>query len=126
MKTGFHMRLRDIMTVGIATIDLHEPATPGRAERRRCRISHLAAAGGGRVAGIVSERDVGGELGVEARHDGPVQELMTVDVVSAAPSTTVRQAANLMRAHTIGCLLIVQDEELVGLVITTDLLDQLR
>lgn len=119
------MRLRDIMTIGIVTIDLREPATTARAEMRRHRIRHLVVVDGGRVAGIISERDLAGVNGVEARHDRPVQELMTVDVVSATPSTTVRQAANLMRGHTIGCLLIVQDEELIGLVTTTDLLDQI-
>jgi CBS domain-containing protein len=119
------MRLKDIMTIGIVTIDLREPATAARADMRRHRIRHLVVVEGGRVAGIISERDLGGVNGVEARHDRPVQELMTVDVVSATPSTTVRQAANLMRGHTIGCLLIVQDEELIGLVTTTDLLDQL-
>jgi CBS domain-containing protein len=54
-----------------------------------------------------------------------VADLMATDVVSATPATTLPQAANLMRGHTIGCLLVVEDEELVGLVTTTDVLDQL-
>ena len=45
--------------------------------------------------------------------------------VSVGPATTLRQAANLMRGHTIGCLLVVEKGKLVGLVTTTDLLDQL-
>jgi acetoin utilization protein AcuB len=119
------MRLRDIMTVGIVTIDLREPATAAHAQMRRHRIRHLVVVDGGRVAGILSERDLGGDQGVQARPDRPVRELMTPDVVSATPATTMRQAANLMRGRTIGCLLVVQDEELLGLVTTTDLLDQL-
>lgn len=117
------MRLRDIMTVGIVTIGVREPASAARAEMRRHRIRHLVVVDDGRVAGVISERDLGSVSG--AGRDRPVQELMTADVVSATPATTVRQAANLMRGNTIGFLLVVQDEQLVGLVTTTDLLDQL-
>lgn len=119
------MRLRDIMTVGVVTIDVGEAASAARAEMRGHRIRHLVVVEGGRVVGILSERDFGSVGEDAARGDRPVGELMTSDVVSATPATTVRQAANLMRGHTIGCLLVVQDEELLGLVTTTDLLDQL-
>jgi hypothetical protein len=50
---------------------------------------------------------------------------MAIDVVSATPDTTVRQAANLVRGRTIGCLLVIEHDSVVGLVTTTDLLDQL-
>lgn len=92
---------------------------------RRHRIRHLVVVDGGRVVGIISERDLGRGGGVDAPQDRALRALMSADIVSATPSTTVRQAANLMRGHTIGCLLVVQDEELIGLVTTTDLLDQL-
>jgi acetoin utilization protein AcuB len=50
---------------------------------------------------------------------------MAADPVSASPATTLRQAANLMRGRTGGCLLVVEDGRVVGIVTTTDLLDQL-
>jgi acetoin utilization protein AcuB len=72
----------------------------------------------------VSERDFGRRHGRTSR-DLTVEDVMTTDVVSATPETTLRQAANLMRGHTIGSLLVVENDKLVGLVTTTDLLDQL-
>src|SRR5690606_16090677 len=54
-----------------------------------------------------------------------VRDLMTADPVSASPNTTIRQAANLMRGRTIGCLLVVEKGHVVGIVTTTDVLDQL-
>jgi CBS domain-containing protein len=106
------------MTTGIVTIGPLETVRVARAEMRRHRIRHLVVVDGEDVVGILSERDLGGS-------GGSVQELMSADVVSASPPTTLRQAANLMRGRTIGCLLVVDNEELLGLVTTTDLLDQL-
>jgi CBS domain-containing protein len=107
------------MTTGIVTIGPLETGRAARAEMRRHRIRHLVVVDGeGSVVGILSERDLG-------RTGALVQELMSADVVSASPATTLRQAANLMRGRTIGCLLVVDNEELLGLVTTTDVLDQL-
>jgi CBS domain-containing protein len=117
------MRLRDIMTTGVVTIAPTELATAARAQMRTHRIRHLVVVERGRVLGIVSERDFARSRGLAA--DVTVRDLMTTDVVSATPATTLRQAANLMRGHTVGSLLVVQDGELLGLVTTTDLLDQL-
>jgi CBS domain-containing protein len=50
---------------------------------------------------------------------------MAADPVSASPATTLRQAANLMRGRSVGCLLVVEDGRVVGIVTTTDLLEQL-
>ena len=50
---------------------------------------------------------------------------MSEQVVTALPTTSVRQAANLLRARTIGCLPILDDGKLVGIVTLTDLLEML-
>jgi acetoin utilization protein AcuB len=116
------MRLKDIMRTGIVTIEPGDSVRDARATMRRHRIRHLVVVDGGRVVGIVSERD----FGRAGRQDNAtVQDVMSTDVVSATPATTLRQAANLMRGHTIGCLLVVDEDKLLGLVTTTDLLDQL-
>jgi acetoin utilization protein AcuB len=84
-------------------------------------IRHLLVLDRGDVIGVVSDRDLGGRTGSgDQRRLGAV---MTENVVTAAPDTTVRQAANLLRGRTIGCLPIVDDGKAVGIVTTTDLLD---
>jgi acetoin utilization protein AcuB len=118
------MRLRDIMSVGVVSIGPRESTSAARASMRRHRVRHLVVVDGGRVVGIVSERDFGRSHGSASR-DRTVEDVMTTGVVSATPETTLRQAANLMRGHTVGSLLVVEDDKLVGLVTTTDLLDQL-
>jgi acetoin utilization protein AcuB len=87
------------------------------------RIHHLVVADGRRVLGVVSQRDLGGTRGEPTRRGHIVQELMTRDVVTATPATTVRQAANLLRGRSIGCLPVTDGERLVGILTVTDVLE---
>jgi CBS domain-containing protein len=80
---------------------------------------------GGELAGMISERDLGGRTGEAARRGRSVEDLMTARVVSAEPTMTLRDAANLMRGRMIGSLPVVEDMELVGIVTATDVLDAL-
>jgi acetoin utilization protein AcuB len=50
---------------------------------------------------------------------------MTTSVVFASPETTLQRAAGLMRGHVIGCLPVLEHEQLVGIVTITDVLDAL-
>jgi CBS domain-containing protein len=113
------------MTLGIVTIGPHDSVTAARDEMRRHGIRRLVVVEDGRVVGIISDRDLGrvNEVGSD---DVTVLPLMTEELVSASPATTVRQAANLTPGRTIGCLLVVEDDQMRGLVTTTDLLDQKR
>src|SRR6185437_16697797 len=77
------------------------------------------------LAGVVSERDLGGRHGEDARRGRSVEELMSARVVSGTPAMTLREAANLMRGRTIGSLPVLEDGELVGIVTATDVLDEL-
>lgn len=116
------MRLREIMTTDVLSIDATEPASAAKELMRGERIRHLAVVDGTRLVGVLSDRD----LGRRGRDDRPVAEVMTPDPVVAAPNLTLRQAANLMRGRTIGSLLVVDEQDrVVGIVTATDLLDQL-
>jgi CBS domain-containing protein len=48
---------------------------------------------------------------------------MSRKVITAAPETTVREAANLMRGHRVNCLPVVSGRRLRGVVTTLDLLE---
>lgn len=73
------------------------------------------------MVGVVSDRDLQA-LG-SYRQVQSVEDAMTAPAVTARPDMTLRQAANLLRGRTIGCLPVVEDGELVGILTTTDLLE---
>jgi CBS domain-containing protein len=92
---------------------------------RRGRIRHLVVMEAKRLVGVLSERDLGGRAGADLRKRRRVQDLMTVQVASAEPETTVREAADLMRKRLIGSLPVLDGDRLVGIVTATDVFDAL-
>src|SRR5262245_56103622 len=117
------MRLAEVMTTPVETLPSSTSADEAWEQMRLHRIRHIVVIDAdGKVEGVVSERDLGGRHGAELRDGKSVGDLMTATVVTATPDTTVREAANLLRGHTIGCLPVVQKRRPVGMVTVSDLL----
>ncbi len=119
------MRIGDVMKKPVHTIPADEWLDTAATRMRDKRIHHLVVTRDGKVVGLLSSRDVGprGRLPRSAGRERPtVADAMTSPVVMAAPDTTLRQAANLMRGRSIGCLPVTEDDRLVGIVTVSDLL----
>lgn len=119
------MRVQDVMTGGVKTISPTAAADEAWATMRADRIHHLVVTAGRQIVGVLSERDAGGRRGASLRADHAVADLMTAPVVTVEPTATVRQAANLMRGRSIGCLVVVDRGRAVGILTVSDLLELL-
>ncbi len=119
------MRLREIMSSPVSVAAPDDPAEEGWNRMRTEGIHHIVVRDARELLGVVSSRDLGGPGGKSARKNLTIGELMTTDVVTATPETTVRQAANLLRGRSIGCLPIVDGTRLCGMVTVSDLLELL-
>jgi acetoin utilization protein AcuB len=117
-QKGKTMRLEEIMSKDVATIDVDTEAVRALTEMRGRNVHHLVAMEGERPVGVISQQDL-----VAAGSTTPVRELMSRRFVQATPDTTVRDAANLLRGHHIGCLPVIDGGRLVGIVTLTDLLE---
>lgn len=118
------MKLKDFMSRGVLTVSPRTDATVAWNRMREKGIHHLVVTSGGRVRGIVSDRDLGGPRGRSVRAGRRVEDVMTVNPVQARPDATVRQAANLLRGRSIGCLPVVSASgRLQGIVTISDLLE---
>lgn len=80
---------------------------------------------GGHLIGIVSHRDLI-EILASGKLSSPepivIRDIMKTDLVTIAPDTPTLEALDLMRERNIGCLPIVKDNRLVGLVTAYDFL----
>jgi acetoin utilization protein AcuB len=74
----------------------------------------------GKLVGMVSDRDLREHVG--SLGDVKVNGAMTKPVVSAAPTTMLEQAANLLVKHKVGGLPVVEQGKVVGIITATDLL----
>jgi acetoin utilization protein AcuB len=81
------------------------------------------------LVGIVTDRDL--RRATSSLHASsidparPVSEVMIQTVTTASPLDPVEEAARLMRQEKIGCLPVLSDDDLVGIVTGMDLLDAL-
>jgi acetoin utilization protein AcuB len=119
------VRLEEVMNVDVRTADPNESAEAAWTRMRLGRFHHLVVMEDSRVVGVISDRDLGGAKGASRRKLYTVGDLMTLNVVTARPTTTLRQAANLLRGRSIGCLPILEGSKLVGIITVTDILDLL-
>ena len=117
------MRVQDVMTKDVKTIAPTMAAEDAWNTMRFNRIHHLVVTRGRRVVGVLSDRDTGGRRGASVRTNSVVADLMTAPAVTVEPTTTVRQAANVMRGRSIGCLVVSNSGHAIGMVTVSDLLE---
>jgi CBS domain-containing protein len=97
------------------------------------RIRHIPVVDAGRLVGLLSERDL---MGAAASHvfrlkqksksallkSVLIRDVMKKRVVTVTPETSIKDAAHLMADKKIGCVPVVSEGAIVGLVTTTDIL----
>lgn len=73
--------------------------------------------------GIVTDRDIRNHLGYLEHTEA--FKAMSEALITVTPSTTIREAARLLRERKIGALPVVEDGKLTGVITTTDVLNAL-
>jgi CBS domain-containing membrane protein len=127
------MYVRDLMRPEVATLYADDTLDLADGIMRLGRIRHLPVVSGDRVVGVVSQRDLfraavssllqlGGEAERKWLAGIPVKAVMTANVFTVAPSEPLHVAVRTMIDKRIGCLPVVEDGKLVGLLSESDCL----
>jgi CBS domain-containing protein len=127
------MKVRELMTTNVETIARNDELTIADDIMKMKRLRHLPVLEEGRLVGILTQRDLfhaalstalnfGEKAQKEFLKTVVVKEVMTDDVRTIGPEADVKEAARLLIEHRIGCLPVVENGKLVGLVSETDLL----
>ena len=118
------MKVCDIMSEKVISIDQNEPVSAAAKLLKRCNIGALPVCDErNRVRGIVTDRDI--VLRCVAADADPkeikVGEIMSRGVVTASPFDEVTQAAKIMSADQVRRLPVLDSGRLVGMVTLCDL-----
>lgn len=126
-------RVRDIMQTKIVTIGVTERLSTVEDIMTLARVRHMPVVHGGRLVGVLSQRDLLraslselGSYGSEARraflHAIEIERVMSAPPIVIDPEAPVQLAARLMADHKIGCLPVLDGDELLGMITETDVL----
>jgi len=122
----------DLMTREVVTLDANEALGVADDVMGLARIRHMPVLDEDEaVIGLVSQRDL--FRGALARALGygehaqkkllglmRVKEVMTTELVTVSPETTLVEAAKLMTDRKIGCLVVVEGGKLAGILTESD------
>jgi len=115
------MRLLEVMSTQVKTAEGAEDAEAALFRMKQGGFHHLVVMRGSQVEGVLSSEDLGGPKGEAVRRGKTVADLMVRSPLVADSKTTLRTAANLLRGRSIGCLPVVDDGKLTGIVTVSDI-----
>lgn len=127
------MLVADVMTREVATLNRNDEVSLAGDVMELGRIRHMPVLDEdtGVLVGVLSQRDM--FAGALARAFGygsaaqrrilktiPVKEVMSTEPVTTLPQTPLRDAARVMLERKIGCLPVLVDGKLVGILTESD------
>ena len=121
--------VRDSMVRGVITVSPETTAAEALALCRERGIRHLPVIEGGRMVGLISDRDL--RLATPALGDpnraAALQKILVGDemsreITTADPEDPIEQAAMAMHERKIGCLPVVEGDDLVGILTASDVM----
>lgn len=111
------MKAYDIMTRSVASVTPGTPISKVAATMRDLNIGDVLVVENGKLKGIVTDRDLAiHALTNGGRTDTPVENYMSTDVVTGAPTWDMSKLAKVMGERQIRRLPIVENDEVVGIV----------
>ncbi|MEQ9320878.1 MAG: CBS domain-containing protein [Polyangiaceae bacterium] len=115
------------------TVSPHDHVDEAFKLMQRHRIRHLLVVKDDELVGVVTDRDLRRDAANDADWTNmsevyrvgeklKVADVMTEDVLTATPDDLTADAARIMVSNQINCLPVVDDDRVVGILTSTDLL----
>jgi len=126
--------VKDCMTTSPITISRSTPILEALEKMKKLKVRQLPVTDKGRLVGLVTERELltvtpspATTLSIFEMNyllsKMVVSEVMLKDPITVSPDTTIEEAALIMRENKIGSLLVLEADELVGIITQTDIFD---
>ena len=133
MKNGKEGLVKEIMVGSPVTLKPEDTLNLANDLISLGRIRHIPVLEDGRLVGLLSERDLIGAaatqiFGLKQKSKSAllksvlIKDIMKSKIITVTEETKIGEAARLMADKKIGCVPVMDEGRLVGLVTTTDIL----
>jgi len=128
------MLVRKKMKTDLVTVTKNDRMTTAKKILQEKNIRHLPVVEGKKLVGLVTNMDIrkaeaspATSLEIRELHylldKLTVGEIMTRNVITISPDISVEEAATLLHDNKIGCLPVVEDGNLVGIITENDVME---
>ena len=117
------MLVKEVMTKKVVTIDANKTILDASNIYRDLKIGCLIVTENGKIAGIVTERDII-ERTICAKNDPSstfISEIMSKDMKTIHPLETIDKAIEMMFENKIKKLPVMLNDQIVGIITVTDI-----
>jgi len=116
------MQVKAVMTAFPHTVGLEQPLQVAKAMMHEYQVRHLPVQHGGRLTGVITDRDIHFALGIDrvSADELTVDDAYTTDPYVVSPDEDLKTVATKMAAEGIGCALVVEGDKLTGIFTTVD------
>ncbi|HRN98174.1 MAG TPA: CBS domain-containing protein [Flavobacterium sp.] len=124
----------EIMSKTLVTLNLTNDLTLAETLFKQHKIRHIPVVSGKKIIGMLSYTDLLRISFADAVEDDAesvdtivydmfsIEQVMTRKVTVISPDTTIREAAEILAANEYHSLPVCKDDELVGIITTTDII----
>ena len=114
----------EAMTLAPYTVGRDQPLTVAQAMLHDHHIRHLPVLEGGRLVGVISERDIAlvESMGDLVPGTPTVDDAMSPEVYVVAPDASLAEVASRMSEHALGSAVVEEEGRVVGVFTTVDAL----
>ncbi|HJM79082.1 MAG TPA: CBS domain-containing protein [Nitrosopumilus sp.] len=121
-------KVRDIMQKNVITIENEKKAQDAAEVLKEKEISFLVVVKKGNPIGIISERDIVRKIVAENKQASSttLESIMSKKFKWVEPNSSIELAVQKMLNNNIRRLVVLEDENLVGVITQTDLTEFLR
>jgi CBS domain-containing protein len=133
------MQVKELMSRELVMIEPRGSCLDAVVRMQRARVRHLPVVNrDGLLVGIITDRDLRhhlftprvfeklGSTPVDVLLGGvSVAEIMSTDLVTVEAGATLGAAADIMRKHRVGCLPVMENGRMVGILTEIDILRRL-
>jgi len=122
------MQVEDLMSAPVYTVSADDTVGHVKNVMLKRKVSRVLVTDGGALVGLIAKYDLAkmlesSEAGWRRRNQDRThaKAIMSKDLITTSPNASIQEAAREIVANRIGCLPVLKEDELIGILTETDL-----
>lgn len=125
-KNAEGITVRDVMTKSVISVDGSINVNEAAKMMEDAKVGAIIVMENNTPIGIVTDRDFAVKIVAHAYQiTTPVKQIMSSPLIATGPDETILMAADLMHTRNIRKLPVIDNDQVIGIVTSTDLVNQL-